>query len=161
MLTIGLTHLTGGNIDDAETFLQLAARWAQNPLEQLVALNNTGALQWYKLAYYPVSNDGKFDLWQHRVHDFMQNAKITPSGNTTTVTTTVASPGSYNLNDVKINKSSNRNTNTLSVSSTNSDDQKPIIPPGTPAQQGLQDAINGWLEAVNEANNQHQQVCSP
>lgn len=37
-----MAHLNEGNITDAESFLQLAARWAQTPLQQLIALSNLG-----------------------------------------------------------------------------------------------------------------------
>jgi hypothetical protein len=30
------------NIEDAETFLQISARWAETPVEQLVSLSNNG-----------------------------------------------------------------------------------------------------------------------
>jgi hypothetical protein len=40
--SVGLAHLSLGNVFDAESYLQLSARWAQTPLEQLVALTNLG-----------------------------------------------------------------------------------------------------------------------
>ena len=40
----GLSHLCAGDLAQAESFLQLAARWAQSPLEQLVGLSNLGTM---------------------------------------------------------------------------------------------------------------------
>ena len=43
---LGLCHYHLGSFDDAETHLQLAARWAETPLARLAALNNLGGLVW-------------------------------------------------------------------------------------------------------------------
>lgn len=36
-------------MDDAEQFLQMAARWSQTPAQNAVALNNLGTLSWTRL----------------------------------------------------------------------------------------------------------------
>lgn len=36
-------------MDDAEQFLQMAARWSQTPAQNAVALNNLGTLSWARL----------------------------------------------------------------------------------------------------------------
>lgn len=43
---IGLSHYHKGGFSEAATHLQLAARWAETPLAQMVALNNFGYLVW-------------------------------------------------------------------------------------------------------------------
>lgn len=37
-------------LEDAEEFLQLGARWSQEPIDQMTSLNNLGALHWLKEA---------------------------------------------------------------------------------------------------------------
>lgn len=43
---LGLTHLHEGEVHEAETHLQLAARWADTLPAQMAALNNLGVLYW-------------------------------------------------------------------------------------------------------------------
>jgi len=43
---LGLSHYHKGGFSEAATHLQLAARWAETPLAQMVALNNFGYLVW-------------------------------------------------------------------------------------------------------------------
>jgi hypothetical protein len=49
------------HFEDAEAFLQMAARWAQNKTEELSCLNNLGALMWYKHSY-DVRAKTQFDI---------------------------------------------------------------------------------------------------
>jgi hypothetical protein len=46
---LGLSHYFKGEMDDAEQFLQMAARWSLNPAQNAVALNNLGTLSWTRL----------------------------------------------------------------------------------------------------------------
>lgn len=58
--------------------MQLAARWAQTPLEQVVALSNNGTLKWYQLAY-DNPYETPFSIWDHRLQQFDIDMKIAPS----------------------------------------------------------------------------------
>ena len=40
--SLGISHLVNGNIHDAETFLQMSCRWAENPTEHLISATNNG-----------------------------------------------------------------------------------------------------------------------
>jgi tetratricopeptide (TPR) repeat protein len=40
--TLGISHLVNGDLDEAETFLQMSSRWAETPTEHLVAAANNG-----------------------------------------------------------------------------------------------------------------------
>jgi hypothetical protein len=101
-------------------------------------------LQWYKIAH---ETEPAFDLWQYRVSEFLQNVKITPSGNTTTITTTMPSPTDNSLDStVKIQRTVTTKPETIV--------EKPIsiVPEGSPAGLGINDAIVSWNEAVNDVN---------
>lgn len=70
---IGLSNLLKGDLDEAETYLQLSSRWAQTPQQQVASAANLGALQWYKLA--DDSAQEKFSIWQHRINSFQSDPK--------------------------------------------------------------------------------------
>lgn len=55
MLT-GLAHLLRGDAEEADTYLQMSARWSQSPQHTLVALNNLGALHWLLHTGPPLSS---------------------------------------------------------------------------------------------------------
>jgi hypothetical protein len=38
----GISSLLSGNYSEAEEYLQLAARWANNPLDNLTSMSNLG-----------------------------------------------------------------------------------------------------------------------
>lgn len=42
----GLLHLNRGDYHDAESYLQLSARWSQSPLQDIIAFNNLGSLMY-------------------------------------------------------------------------------------------------------------------
>ena len=43
---MGLSHFLSGELDEAETFLQLSARWSLSPLQKLGSMTNLGSLCW-------------------------------------------------------------------------------------------------------------------
>eukprot|EP01031_Cornospumella_fuschlensis_P025166 gene25166-30392_t len=70
--SLGVSLLYQGQIQDAETYLQMAARWAQTPYEHAMSLNNRGALLWFNLLHpdpdnLPPSSPAvpQFNLWKH------------------------------------------------------------------------------------------------
>eukprot|EP01031_Cornospumella_fuschlensis_P027720 gene27720-33484_t len=70
--SLGVSLLYQGQIQEAETYLQMAARWAQTPYEHAMSLNNRGALLWFNLLHpdpdnLPPSSPAvpPFSLWKH------------------------------------------------------------------------------------------------
>lgn len=59
---LGISHLLLGDIDDAEGYLQMAARWAQTPLQQLRSATNYGSAQLFRAA-----SEASFSLWQRHL----------------------------------------------------------------------------------------------
>lgn len=59
---LGVSHLLLGDVDDAEGYLQMAARWAQTPIQQLRSATNYGSAQLFRAA-----SETSFSLWQRHL----------------------------------------------------------------------------------------------
>lgn len=65
------------DLSGGETFLQMAARWATTPYEELSSLSNIGALVWFKLAHG--SDDPHvFNIWQWESDEASHDLKLRP-----------------------------------------------------------------------------------
>eukprot|EP00981_Chlorochromonas_danica_P001149 scaffold256_cov175-Ochromonas_danica.AAC.1 len=66
--SLGLAALYGNNLQDAETYLLLASRWATTPLEEVKAFVNNGALIFFKLAN-GIDCSQSYHYWQKEEED--------------------------------------------------------------------------------------------
>lgn len=66
----GVSNMLLMELEEAETYLQLATRWAQEPPQRLRTAANYGTLEWYRLA-----SGGSFNIWQHRLAAIEANPK--------------------------------------------------------------------------------------
>jgi tetratricopeptide (TPR) repeat protein len=67
---LGLAHLLHNDVEEAEGFFQMSARWAQTPTQKLRSIANYGSVQWYRAAHA----EKPFSIWAHQ----LQMIRITP-----------------------------------------------------------------------------------
>eukprot|EP01038_Epipyxis_sp_PR26KG_P007077 gene7077-9661_t len=127
---LGITSLLQNNIEEAETYLQLSARWSQNPLSQFIALSNLGCLHLSKF------------------FDSIYNNDMNSHENTKNITTDKNGNISYFERE---NKIFSKLTNNNSLNST-------ILNPSQ--KQLLKDAISHWEEAMLSFSNIEQSQSS-
>lgn len=58
---LGLLYLLLSEIDEAEQYLQMAARWSQTSKDSMIALNNLGVMCWFQLGLSLTQNQGNIE----------------------------------------------------------------------------------------------------
>lgn len=67
----GISYLSNNNTEEAETYFQLASRWAMNPHEVLSSLTNLASLPLYELSF-----SGDFNWWNYSVQSTLRTQSL-------------------------------------------------------------------------------------
>jgi tetratricopeptide (TPR) repeat protein len=143
---LGISHLLLGDIDDAEGYLQMAARWAQTPIQQLRSATNYGSAQLFRAA-----SETPFSLWQRH----LRMIEATPSAFFQEfISSSTAKVDAKKIAELNTNISST--VTVVQQQPASSTSPTPTVQDVAPeAKKLIQFALDIWQESVQELINAH------